>query len=325
LWSAPAGIYPAKDKMRFGLRKQFAAVLAMPNVHYFCHVPIGTNRALTIQEGTKKLGLLGEDSKGVYSAKDFVYHYNRLPPFATRDFSVGRRIAMVDIGNVMVDIARWLMIDDPRHTAEEVIVIARRGPFEAKFDKKEFANIEQHLDRTEFQQELGIARHDAELSAEHILEYLKRVPETDSPSPRQIHQYLEDKGVRVVNKSDLGDLAKVEEGEAKRRGLTHFKFNDDASMLAAIEQEKARARREKVFIGSDALPIPCLRPSIQLQCALPSEAAAISTFVDNLIHLLRQSRCIPATEDNIEIALREALNNAVVHGNRGDPRKAWLC
>jgi ferredoxin/flavodoxin---NADP+ reductase len=47
---AEYGIYPAKDKMRFGLRKQFAAVLAMPNVHYFGHVPIGTNRALTIQE-----------------------------------------------------------------------------------------------------------------------------------------------------------------------------------------------------------------------------------------------------------------------------------
>jgi ferredoxin--NADP+ reductase len=27
---AEYGIYPAKDKMRFGLRKQFAAVLAMP-------------------------------------------------------------------------------------------------------------------------------------------------------------------------------------------------------------------------------------------------------------------------------------------------------
>jgi serine/threonine-protein kinase RsbW len=168
---------------------------------------------------------------------------------------------------------------------------------------------------------VGIARHDAERGAEHILEYLKRVPETDSLSPRQVHQYLEDKGVRVVNNSDLGDLGKVEESEAKRRGLTHFKFNDDASMLAAIEREKARAGRQKVFIGSNALPIPCLRPSIQLQCALPSEAAVISTFVDNLIHLLTQSRCIPATEDNIEMALREALNNAVVHGNRGDPQR----
>ena len=482
---AEYGIYPSKDKMRSGLRKQFAAVLAMPNVHYFGHVPIGTNRALTIQElqnfkpaaivfavgaqGTKKVGLPGEDSKGVYSAKDFVYHYNRLPPFATRDFSTGRRIAIVGIGNVMVDIARWLMIDDPRHTTEEVIVIARRGPFEAKFDKKEFAHIEQHLDRTDFQQELerikdklaavgqdvsklandtfpvlskpvnrtagprllfrflsspkeiqagpdgrirsltvtentlvqedgsvaskatdetveidvdtvifaigdvhdamlgiptsatgyvtsdstdpkqtsyavfdpkkgqildgicvvgwarrpseglvGIARHDAELGAEHVLEYLKRVPETDSRSPEQIGQYLEDKNVQVVKKPDLGYLGKVEEEEAKKQGLTFFKFNDDAAMLAAIQREKARARSERSFIGSDTVPIRCLRPSIQVQCALPSEAAAISTFVDNLIRLLTQSGYIPVSIDNIEIALREALNNAVVHGNRGD-------
>jgi len=47
---AEYGIYPAKNKMRSGLRKQLAAVLAMPNVHYFGHVPIGTNGALTIQE-----------------------------------------------------------------------------------------------------------------------------------------------------------------------------------------------------------------------------------------------------------------------------------
>ncbi len=47
---AEYGIYPAKDKMRSGLPKQLGAVLAMPNVHYFGHVPIGTNCALTIQE-----------------------------------------------------------------------------------------------------------------------------------------------------------------------------------------------------------------------------------------------------------------------------------
>jgi hypothetical protein len=40
------------------------------------------------------------------------------------------------MGNVMVDIARWLLQDDPQRKTEEVIVVARRGPFEAKFDEK---------------------------------------------------------------------------------------------------------------------------------------------------------------------------------------------
>ena len=61
---------------------------------------------------------------------------------------------IVGMGNVMVDIARWLMIDAPQKTAEEVIVVARRGPFEAKFDKKEFDYIEEFLDRKAFDEEL---------------------------------------------------------------------------------------------------------------------------------------------------------------------------
>jgi ferredoxin--NADP+ reductase len=32
---AEYGIYPTKDKMKIGLRKQFAKVLSLPNVHYF--------------------------------------------------------------------------------------------------------------------------------------------------------------------------------------------------------------------------------------------------------------------------------------------------
>src|SRR5947209_4088250 len=164
------GIYPTKDKMKIGLRKQFAKVLSLPNVHYFGHVPVGSQSAITIPElqqfgpaaivfavgaqGTKKLGLAGETAKGVYAAKDFVYSYNLLPPFTSYDFSTGKRVAIIGMGNVMVDIARWLMIDAPEKTAEEVVVVARRGPFEAKFDKKEFDYIEEFLDRQAFDEEL---------------------------------------------------------------------------------------------------------------------------------------------------------------------------
>jgi ferredoxin--NADP+ reductase len=149
---AEYGIYPLKHKMKDGLRNQFAKILALPNVYYFGHVPVGQQAAISVEDlrqfhpatlvfavgaqGTKKLGMAGEDAGGVYSAKDFVYHYNLLPPFASRDFSTGKRIAIVGMGNVMVDIARWLLQDDPQRKTEEVIVVARRGPFEAKFDEK---------------------------------------------------------------------------------------------------------------------------------------------------------------------------------------------
>ena len=116
-------------------------------------------------QGTKKLGLAGEDARGVYAAKDFVYSYNLLPPFTSHDFSTGKRVAIVGMGNVMVDIARWLLIDAPHKTAEEVVVVARRGRFEAKFDKKEFAYIEDFLDRSAFDEELPAFNRSWPLSA----------------------------------------------------------------------------------------------------------------------------------------------------------------
>lgn len=54
---------------------------------------------------------------------------------------------------------------------------------------------------------------------------------------------------------------------------------------------------------------------------MPSKVAAISPFLDKLMLLIKRCRCVPGNEIDIEIALREALENAVIHGNREDPRK----
>jgi len=167
---AEYGIYPQKHHMKQGLRKQFSKTLEMPEVTYIGNVPVKEKGVLRIGElrqwnpsaivfsvgaqGTKKLGMPGEDARGVYSAKDFVYYYNQLPPFASQDFSTGRRVAIVGMGNVMVDIARWLLVDMPGQKPEEVVVVARRGPYEVKFDEKEFDHIEMFLDRKGFQEEL---------------------------------------------------------------------------------------------------------------------------------------------------------------------------
>jgi serine/threonine-protein kinase RsbW len=60
---------------------------------------------------------------------------------------------------------------------------------------------------------------------------------------------------------------------------------------------------------------------IELERSLPSEVAAISPFVDKAMFLIRQTGSVPECETEVEIALREALANAVIHGNREDPRK----
>jgi len=54
---------------------------------------------------------------------------------------------------------------------------------------------------------------------------------------------------------------------------------------------------------------------------LPSEVAEISAFVDKLMLLVRKCRCVPEGESDVEIALREALANAITHGNHENPRE----
>ena len=62
-------------------------------------------------------------------------------------------------------------------------------------------------------------------------------------------------------------------------------------------------------------------PHIALECSLPSEVTAISHFVDKLMLLLRNCGCVPEGVSDVEIALREALANAIIHGNHEDRRK----
>jgi len=63
------------------------------------------------------------------------------------------------------------------------------------------------------------------------------------------------------------------------------------------------------------------RPSIELQHSLPSQIAAISPSVELVMRFVAKFRKADGSEAGIEMALREALANAVVHGNQEDPNK----
>jgi len=165
---AEYGIYYEKYRIKEGLRRQFRQILAMPEITYIGNVTVGEAGDITLDElralgfdailvaagaqGTKKLGLPGEDLTGVYHAKDIVYHYNRLPPYSTRDFRVRGRVAMVGVGNVMMDIAHWVIRD---LKVDEVIAVARRGPAEVKFTEKEMSYVFGNLDQPAVDAELA--------------------------------------------------------------------------------------------------------------------------------------------------------------------------
>ena len=195
---AEYGIFMDKEKMKTGLRKQFQRILIHPQVLYLGHVMVGQGKALTLKDlqeigfsaivvaagaqGTKKLGLPGEDTKRVYHAKDVVYHFNKLPPFSQRPFELGKRVAIIGMGNVMVDVANWLL---NYMNIEEVTVVARRGPKEKAYDDGEFEVIEKYLDNDDMRKEIERIRPDLETAGQNVEEIIEKFVGTTTPPANQ--------------------------------------------------------------------------------------------------------------------------------------------
>ena len=65
---------------------------------------------------------------------------------------------------------------------------------------------------------------------------------------------------------------------------------------------------------------------LEIDSWMPSKIQAISPLVDRLMRLIEGSQCVPGEEFDVELALREALENAVIHGNQEDPdTKVHVC
>jgi serine/threonine-protein kinase RsbW len=62
-------------------------------------------------------------------------------------------------------------------------------------------------------------------------------------------------------------------------------------------------------------------PTIYVSLTMRSEIEAISPLVDQLRPLVRAGHCVSGDDSDVEVALREALANAVLHGNKQDIHK----
>lgn len=199
---AEYGIYPDKLAMKEGLRTQFRTVLDTPGLTYYGNVTVGSQGDLTLDDlracgfqvilvtvgaqGTKWLGLPGEDLIGVYHAKDLVYHYNLLPPYTQMPFHFGKRVAVVGAGNVMLDISRFFM---QKIKVDEIIAVVRRGPAEVKFDKKEMEIVIGNLSQRALDDEIARVApimeaigQDPAAARANILEALPKAQPTNSAS-----------------------------------------------------------------------------------------------------------------------------------------------
>src|SRR5713101_5765162 len=83
---------------------------------------------------------------------------------------------------------------------------------------------------------------------------------------------------------------------------------------------------------------PASVPKISTQCDLESDKLvlklsvtlaankdAIDPVVQGVMSIVKQIKCVDGREDAIELALNEALANAVIHGAGSDPSKIVEC
>lgn len=54
---------------------------------------------------------------------------------------------------------------------------------------------------------------------------------------------------------------------------------------------------------------------------IPSTSEAVNEVVPRLLEIVRELECAPGEADKVELALHEALNNAVLHGSGENPEK----
>jgi serine/threonine-protein kinase RsbW len=61
--------------------------------------------------------------------------------------------------------------------------------------------------------------------------------------------------------------------------------------------------------------------ALRFRESIPSTFEALEEVLENLLALARDIKCQGEHLDEVELALREALVNAIIHGNRSDPKK----
>ena len=164
------GVAPDHQKTKQVIRI-YEATARDPRFRFFGNVQVG--RDLQVKElqehydqivyavgcgSDRRLDIPGEDLSGSHTATAFVAWYNGHPDHRYDLFDLSaRRVAVVGVGNVAMDVTRILVRDAEdlastdiaehalqalrRSSVEEVVVLGRRGPVQAKFTPKEIREI----------------------------------------------------------------------------------------------------------------------------------------------------------------------------------------
>lgn len=136
--------------------------------------------------------------------------------------------------------------------------------------------------------------------------------------PRQLSDAQEDA---------LRALARQAQAQLElRRNLVELKESlwerDKAETIRERLVKELRSSSENVQKLSGLMP---LCSACKFNVVISADPAAISTVSDGVMQLLRQMKCAEGKEFEVDIALREALANAIKHGCNNDPSKRVQC
>jgi ferredoxin--NADP+ reductase len=164
------GVAPDHPKLKT-VSRAFERIAAKPDYRFVGNVEIGRDLTHTDlarlydaviyavgAQSDRRLGILGEDLPGSWSATEFVAWYNGNPDFQDLDFDLDvDRALVIGNGNVALDVARMLALTreelettdttDPaieaiaESTLKEIVIIGRRGPAQAAWTTQELKEM----------------------------------------------------------------------------------------------------------------------------------------------------------------------------------------
>ena len=164
------GVAPDHPKIK-SVTKVYERLAANERFRFFGNVHVGTHVSLddlmrhyhqvcfaTGAQTDRRLGIPGEDLDGSHAATEFVAWYNGHPDFRDCSFDLsGKRVAVIGVGNVAVDVARMFCRTDAElrstdiadhalsaladSNIDRVWMLGRRGPAQAAFTNTEIREL----------------------------------------------------------------------------------------------------------------------------------------------------------------------------------------
>jgi len=274
------GVAPDHPRIK-SISTALKEVLQDPAVRFFGNVEVGTQisleelhrhyDALIFANGAmvaRRLGVPGEDVAGSFSAIDFVAWYCGHPDEPIDRFTLqARSVAVVGSGNVALDVTRMLakLSDDLRDTdmpdhvldvlersqVEDIHLIGRRGPLQAKFTTNllrelgELSNADVLVDPGDLAlDETSIERLATDPVVRRNFEVLKAWAERPPfGRPRRVHLHFMLRPVEVLGDVRVSGL-RLERTRLDRTGLatgTGETCTVDASMVVCAAGHGGRS------------------------------------------------------------------------------------